>query len=222
MITHIKKNEFENLDSFYRSNLVNSVVGIKQANLIGTISKSGITNLAIFSSVVHLGSNPALIGFFNRPVSYPPKQTLNNILETKHFSINQVNHLIAKRAHATSYKFQESESEFKECNLTELFIDGFETPFVEESFVSIGLNFKNKYLIAENGVTMVIGEVQHIVIKNRDYINENVEVDIEKSNSVGVTGNNSYYKCANFMKNEYIRSGDTVMLENMISAEKII
>ena len=76
MITHIKKNEFENLDSFYRSNLVNSVVGIKQANLIGTISKSGITNLAIFSSVVHLGSNPALIGFFNRPVSSPPKQTL--------------------------------------------------------------------------------------------------------------------------------------------------
>ena len=100
--------------------------------------------------------------------------------------------------------------------------DGFETPFVEESFVSIGLNFKNKYLIAENDVTMVIGEVQHIVIKNRDYINENGEVDIEKSNSVGVAGINSYYKCANFMKNEYIRSGDTVMLENMISAEKII
>ena len=68
MITHIKKNEFENLDSFYRSNLVNSVVGIKQANLIGTISKSGITNLAIFSSVVHLGSHPAPVTYTHLPL----------------------------------------------------------------------------------------------------------------------------------------------------------
>tara|TARA_S200000501_G_scaffold93489_1_gene86833 strand:- start:37521 stop:38183 length:663 start_codon:yes stop_codon:yes gene_type:complete len=220
MNAHLKKYEIENLDTFYRANLINSIVGIKQANLIGTISKSGITNLAIFSSVVHLGSNPALIGFFNRPVSSPPKQTLNNILETRHFSINHVSHSIVKRAHATSYKFQNSESEFKECNLTELFINGFETPFVKESIVSIGLSFKNKYLIAENGVIMIIGEVQHIIIKNRNYINDNGEVDIEKSNSVGVTGNNSYYKCLNFIKNEYIKSGDTSMLKSMINEEK--
>ncbi len=220
MNAHLKKYEIENLDTFYRANLINSIVGIKQANLIGTISKSGITNLAIFSSVVHLGSNPALIGFFNRPVSSPPKQTLNNILETRHFSINHVSHSIVKRAHATSYKYQNSESEFKECNLTELFINGFETPFVKESIVSIGLSFKNKYLIAENGVIMIIGEVQHIIIKNRNYINDNGEVDIEKSNSVGVTGNNSYYKCLNFIKNEYIKSGDTSMLKSMINEEK--
>ena len=220
MNAHLKKYEIENLDTFYRANLINSIVGIKQANLIGTISKSGITNLAIFSSVVHLGSNPALIGFFNRPVSSPPKQTLNNILATRHFSINHVSHSIVKRAHATSYKYQNSESEFKECNLTELFINGFETPFVKESIVSIGLSFKNKYLIAENGVIMIIGEVQHIIIKNRNYINDNGEVDIEKSNSVGVTGNNSYYKCLNFIKNEYIKSGDTSMLKSMINEEK--
>ncbi len=42
------------------------MTGIKPANLIGTISKNQVSSLAIFSSVVHLGSNPALLGFVLR------------------------------------------------------------------------------------------------------------------------------------------------------------
>jgi hypothetical protein len=49
------------LDRIKRLNIINSVTGIKPANLIGTISEDGKANLAIFSSVVHLGSNPPLL-----------------------------------------------------------------------------------------------------------------------------------------------------------------
>ena len=53
-------NDIKNLDKVYRLNLINSITGIKPANLIATRSKNGVDNVAIFSSVVHLGSNPAI------------------------------------------------------------------------------------------------------------------------------------------------------------------
>ena len=36
----------------------------KSANLIGSVSKDGITNVAVFSSITHLGSNPPTSGFY--------------------------------------------------------------------------------------------------------------------------------------------------------------
>ena len=43
------------MDKIKRLNIVNSITGIKPGNLIATMSKENETNLAIFSSVVHLG-----------------------------------------------------------------------------------------------------------------------------------------------------------------------
>ena len=64
------KTEILGLDRFYRANLINSIVGIKQASLIGTVSNKNISNLALFSSVVHLGSNPQLVAMFCSCVSF--------------------------------------------------------------------------------------------------------------------------------------------------------
>ena len=105
MDIHYKSEQIKGLDRFYRANLINSIIGIKQANLIATISSQNTTNLAIFSSGIHLGSNPALIGIFSRPRTAYPKQTMENILLNKQFTINHVNADILKRSHATSYKF---------------------------------------------------------------------------------------------------------------------
>ena len=65
---HFTRSAIEELERFYRANLVNSVSGYKPANLIGTVSDSGVTNVAIFSSVVHLGADPALLAFNPRVV----------------------------------------------------------------------------------------------------------------------------------------------------------
>ena len=64
---YFNKKDLEEIGNVKRLNIVNSITGIKPANLIGTISKNKISNVAIFSSVVHLGSNPALIGVIVRP-----------------------------------------------------------------------------------------------------------------------------------------------------------
>ena len=78
---HYTESEIRDLNRVKRLRLMNSITGIKSANLIGTISESGNTNVAIFSSVVHLGSDPALIGFVMRPDNNVKRDTLNNILE---------------------------------------------------------------------------------------------------------------------------------------------
>ena len=68
---HYTYNDIEDMEKIFRLNLINSVTGFKSANLIGTTSKEGITNLAVFSSITHLGSNPPFIGFVLRPTTVP-------------------------------------------------------------------------------------------------------------------------------------------------------
>ena len=89
----LNKTEILNLDRFYRANLINSIVGIKQASLIGTVSNKNISNLALFSSVVHLGSNPQLVAMFSRPNTDTPKQTLANIIDSNAYTTVSYTHL---------------------------------------------------------------------------------------------------------------------------------
>ena len=76
------KEKIDNLDKIYRLNLINSCTGYKSANLLGTIDSDGNTNVAVFSSITHLGSNPAMIGFVLRPRTVP-RNTYNNLFKMK-------------------------------------------------------------------------------------------------------------------------------------------
>ena len=64
---HLSLEDINRLNKRSRANLINSVSGIKSANLIGSIDAEGRTNLSIVSSAVHLGSHPPLIGYIQRP-----------------------------------------------------------------------------------------------------------------------------------------------------------
>ena len=65
-----------------------------------------------------------------------------------------LNKNIIDRSHCTSFKFLDTESEFKECGLNEKYIDKFSAPFVMEARVSIGRNYIRKFEIKENGDTI--------------------------------------------------------------------
>ena len=129
---HINRREIEELPRRERANLINSISGFKAANLIGTISDSGLTNLAVFSSVVHVGSDPPLLGFITRPL-VGERHTYQNIKENGVYSINHVHESFVKNAHWTAAKFAQEESEFEKCGLTAEFIVGFNAPFVAQS-----------------------------------------------------------------------------------------
>ena len=129
---HINSTEINNMNSRYRAQLINSLSGFKSANPIGTCDRSGSTNLAIFSSVVHLGSSPALMGFIMRPNSVD-RHTLNNIEATKQYTINQVSDSFWKSAHQTSARYPQEISEFEQIGLSASYIENFNAPFVKES-----------------------------------------------------------------------------------------
>ncbi|MDT0551978.1 flavin reductase family protein [Urechidicola vernalis] len=185
------KHEIEELPRVKKLKLINALSGIKPANLIGTVSEKGIPNLAIFSSVFHLGSNPALMGFIVRPTSEAPRHTYANICKTEYFTINHVNSSFYRNAHYTSAKFPESISEFDSCGLTESYEANFLAPFVKESSFKIGLKFEERIEIKKNNTILVIGEVHYINIPDQF---DNNEIDLSEINGVGISGLNSYYE----------------------------
>lgn len=200
----IQKKDIQLLNRIKRLNLINSITGIKPANLIGTIGSDSNTNLAIFSSVVHLGSNPPIIGMITRPTGEVPRHSYNNILLNKYYTINHVPHTMTKEAHQTSAKYDESVSEFEACGFNEEYIDGFMAPYVKESEIKIGMKYLESIPIEINGTILCIGEIQNIILPDK-YLSEEGYINLERSQSTGISGLNSYYKLSLENSFEYAR-----------------
>ena len=130
---HINHTTIQDMESHYRVNFVNSLSGFKSVNIIATANNQQF-NAALFSSVVHIGSNPALLGMISRPNSVP-RHTLENINASGHYTINQVHSKIYKQAHHTSARSKRDESEFSFSKLTPEFLDHFPIPFVQQYMV---------------------------------------------------------------------------------------
>lgn len=199
---HYTKQDISDLDRVLRLKIINSVTGIKPANLIGTRANNGVTNLAVFSSIVHLGSNPALLGFIARPPTDAVGHTLQNIMENGLYTINHIHPEFAKNAHYTSAKFDKSVSEFAACGLTEDYIEGFKAPFVAESHFKMGMKYVESLDIS-NGTKLVIGEIEHLILPGID-LNEG-DLDLERSNSMGISGLNSYYELRKTAQYPFVR-----------------
>ena len=189
---YFSKEDIENLSRVKRLNIINSITGIKPGNLIGSKSLKGHTNLAIFSSVVHLGSHPALIGFFLRPSTKIRRDTYENILETGSYTINHIDARIIEKAHYSSVKFSSYVSEFEKLKLTEQYINDFYAPYLLESKIKIGLSFVEEVDVKINGTKLIIGEIRHIYLPE-NIMSEEGYLNLEKSASVGIGGLNSYY-----------------------------
>ncbi|MFY0672335.1 MAG: flavin reductase [Bacteroidia bacterium] len=187
-----------------RLNIINSITGIKPGNLIGTKGKDGNTNLAVFSSVVHLGSKPPLLGFILRPTGDVPRHTFQNIIDTGIYTINSITTDKTQNAHYTSAKFELDESEFNGCAFEEEYINGFDAPFVRESGIKIGLSVVQTIDIEINGTKMVIGKIEHLLVDDALVSNEGY-VNLEKANAAGIGGLNSYYELKHIADYPYAR-----------------
>ena len=192
LMMHFTKKDIDSMNRVQRLNLINSITGVKPANLVGSRSKSGVSNLAIISSVVHLSSNPALIGFFTRPCGEYRRDTYNNIMDQQQYTINHILENDIKKAHYTSAKFDESISEFEACGFQEEYIDGIEAPFVKECEIKIGLQYQEHVKITSSNTTLIVGEIIHISLPS-EILDQNGYMDLSTSKSVGISGLNSYY-----------------------------
>lgn len=184
------ESEIESMHHLYRINLINSCSGYKSANLIGTQSKDGQTNLAVFSSVIHLGSNPPLLGFVLRPDSVP-RHTYENILETGVYTINHIHEDIIHEAHHTSAKYARDVSEFDVTGLMADFKNDFQAPFVKDSPVQIAMRFDSTLDIEVNGTKLIIGRIAAIYL-NENGLSEDGFYDLSKVNVATINGLDTY------------------------------
>lgn len=192
-------------EKLYRTNFVNSLSGFKSANLIGTISKEGKTNLAIFSSVIHVGANPPLMGLLMRPVSVE-RHTYNNIKETDYFTINHINKDIFKQAHQTSARYEKDISEFDTCGLTPEFTERIKAPYVKESKIKIGLKFVEEQEIKSNGTVFIVGEIVEVILPD-DFVLSDGFVDVEKAGTIAISSLDSYHETKKIARLSYAKPG---------------
>lgn len=186
-----------------RVQFINSLGGFKSVSLIGTSDLDGNENLAIFSSIFHIGANPPLIGLIFRP-SPPERNTYNNIINTGFYTINHINESIYRQAHQTSARYDQTESEFEITNLKPEYKDNFFAPYVAESNIQLGIEFKEKITIPINNTTMIIGEITQIYIPE-NCLSEDGFVDIEKANSITCSGLDSYHKTVQLDRLSYAK-----------------
>jgi flavin reductase (DIM6/NTAB) family NADH-FMN oxidoreductase RutF len=209
---YLNKDSIQQLEKFDRINLINSITGISAANLIGTISNDSIENLAIFSSIVHIGSNPPLMGFILRPTKNNRRDTYENIIETNKFTINHITSDMVERSHYTSVKFDKNESEFQKCRLTAEYLNNFQAPYVKESYAKVGLELEDIQSIKSNGCRLIIGRVERLYVPDSAiYKNGNIQLDL--SNSIGVGGLNTYYSLDKIAEYPYARVNNLFLKE---------
>jgi len=201
--TYIDSEGINQLKKQEKTHLINSLGGFKSVSLVGTKSQKGIKNLAIFSSIFHVGANPPLIALIFRP-SPPVRDTLNNILENGFYTINHLNENIYKQAHQTSARYDETISEFDITGLTPEYKNNFVAPFVKESNIQLGIQFKEKIDIKINNTLMVIGEIVQIYFPE-DCLNHDGFIDIEKANTVTCSGLDSYHKTMKLERLSYAK-----------------
>ena len=196
-----------NMEQRKRANLINSIGGFKSVCLIGTTNNENQNNLAIFNSIVHIGANPPLIGFFVRPDSVE-RHTLANILNTEYYTINHINESIYKQAHQTAARYEKEISEFEATQLTAEYKDDFKAPFVQESFIQLGVQLKEKITIQSNQTILLIGEIKLINYPS-DCMENDGFINLEKAQTITCSGLDSYYKTTKIARLSYAKPNTT-------------
>lgn len=192
-------------ERFYRANFINSLTGFKSVSLIGTVDATGQTNLGIFSSIIHIGSDPALVGYINRPRTAAP-HTLANIESTGVYTINHIHRSYLEKAHQTSAKYAPEISEFDEAGLTPEYIENITAPFVKESLVKYALTLKEIIPISLNQTFLVIGKIEMVHLQD-EYVLPDGFIDLQKAETICSNGIDSYYSTQLVDRYRYAKPG---------------
>jgi flavin reductase (DIM6/NTAB) family NADH-FMN oxidoreductase RutF len=194
---HYNASDIDQMSQRFRANFINSLSGFKSGNLIGTRSpissgsKTGIDNLAVVSSVFHVGAHPPLLGMIMRPHSVP-RDTLQNIKDTGEYTINHICSPIVALAHQTSARYDSELSEFEQIGLTPQRTEQVKAPYVLEAHIKLGMQVQDIQLLAINQTELVIGQVVEVIVEPQ-WVSADGYVDIEGAESVAVSGLDSYH-----------------------------
>ncbi|MFC3094122.1 flavin reductase [Alteromonas sediminis] len=200
---HFSKRDIDALPQRFRANFINCLSGFKSANLVGTQNAEGHLNLAVISSVVHLGANPPLLGMIMRPHTVR-RDTIENITATGVYTINHIASDWVDKAHQTSARYEADESEFDTVGLTPEYLSDFAAPFVQQSPIKLGMRFVESVPITHNDTTLLIGEIQHVLLPE-SAVTEDGHVDLNRCDIACISGLDNYHKPQHIARYSYAK-----------------
>ncbi len=188
---HITNETIAAAEKQYRTNLINGLSGFRMAMLVATQNTAGLNNLAIFNSATHIGANPPLIGLVFRPDSVD-RHTLSNIRVTGQYTLNTVPQKLLQAAHQTSARYPAGQSEFEACGIAATYSAALSAPYVAESPLRYGLQFREEVAIKSNGTCLIIGEVIEIWLKP-ELLEADGSLRPDQAQLLAVAGLDHYY-----------------------------
>lgn len=187
----------------FRRHFVNTLPGPRSVHLIGTKGHRGTENLGVFSSVVHLGASPPLLGFILRPLTVP-RHTYHHLRATGWFTLNTLHPDFLEAAHQASANYTLETSEFSTVGLTPEYSEACPAPYVAESAVKIGLTYEEEYNIRANRTLMIVGRIQEVFLPDTA-VTETGHVDHQSLQTLGVSGLDTYHLPGEGKKLAYAR-----------------
>lgn len=201
---HITAADIKDFERIYRLNFVNGLPGFKPANLVGTAAPDGLPNLAVYSSAIHLGSDPPLLGLVTRP-TVVPRHTYQNLKSSGCYTLNHVPVALAAQAHYTSADFAPDVSEFGACGFKAVYRDDFPAPYVSESVLSIGMRLLEEHQIS-NGTVLLVGTVEHVYLPETGLRNDGT-LDLVAMGTAAISGLDGYHEVLPPVRFGYARPG---------------
>lgn len=203
----LNREEIGAFEQRIRTTFVNSLAGFRQVVLVGSKSTDGISNLAIFNSLMHIGAQPPLYGILNRPDSVQ-RDTLQNILETKEYTLNFVRASAFEKAHQTSARYEKDVSEFAEVGFEENYLDGCSAPFVKEAVVKIAMKLEEIIPIPLNGTQLIVGSISQIEL-NDGMLGQDGFVSLSEVEVLLSQGLDAYFVASPIGRLPYAKPGKT-------------
>jgi len=197
----ITLDDIQAMEKLVRVQFASSLPGVKPVCLVGTENEDGLSNLAPFSSVVHLGSNPALLGMVTRPDTVE-RHTLSNIIQSGHYTLNHLHRGILEQGHQCSARYPHGVSEFEATGLTEAREGPF--VFVAESRFRMGLKLVDRLPIEANGTQLIIGAVQLVQVAEAA-LSENGSIDLPGLGLISSTALDTYFESVEMARLPYAK-----------------
>jgi flavin reductase (DIM6/NTAB) family NADH-FMN oxidoreductase RutF len=206
-VKHYTITEINTWERFKRANFVNSLSGFRPVSLIATIDSQGMNNLGVFSNIVHLGADPALLAFVNRPREAAP-HTIRNIEACGMYTINHIHPSFVEKAHQCSAKYPDGVSEFDAVGLTPDYKGEFRIPYVAESLVQLGMEL-SEIIPMRNGTFLVIGSLVHAYVTEAA-VGADGFINLAQTDSLVSLGLDAYYQASPLQRFTYAKPDKAV------------
>ena len=194
-MTDFKEYNPKELELKDKHHLLLSSVAPRPIGFTTSKSKDGVLNLAPFSYHNAFSSNPPIVGispaFSGRTGN--AKDTLNNILDTKEFTLSVVSFDMVEQMNICAAEFGPEVDEFEKSGLTKHPTKIVSTPGVAESPIILECQFTQHIQFSDQpaGGNLLLGEIVYFHA-NEDLYDESGKIDPHKADQVARMGYNWY------------------------------